>query len=312
MKASRSCMSGDTEILLPNGKTKKLSQIRPNDKVMAWNNRNMFVTDTVLDVWKTSAPALITINTTRASVLCSENHKFACMSEASSMNNEKPRYRQAQHLKSKTFVLCHANNKLGYTYSHIHHERYDGEEEIELYDMEAENHHNYIAGGIGGFVVHNSQQEKIKKQKPQHSINESDAVKVSVPVKEDSNPLINWNLKRALLLEGNVKEPAIELLVSEYIKFGDEKDTIIIEEFTDRYDIKDRTWDNWLVDWPILSEAHELVKRKLLIKREKRATWREYDAAFVSKSLHNYSKRWDGNNKYWNDLNKLKAEMEAV
>jgi DNA repair photolyase len=73
------CSSGDTDILLANGRTKKLAEIRPGDRIYGTvriDRYRRFVATEVLDHWATIKPAYRVVLEDGTEIVCSGDHRF--------------------------------------------------------------------------------------------------------------------------------------------------------------------------------------------------------------------------------------------
>jgi DNA repair photolyase len=73
------CASGDTEVLMGDGRTKPLAEIRPGDRIYGtvriFRNRRYVVTE-VLDHWSTIKPAYRVVLEDGTEIVCSGDHRF--------------------------------------------------------------------------------------------------------------------------------------------------------------------------------------------------------------------------------------------
>lgn len=73
----RRCLHGDTQILLPLGKTKKLKDLKVGDTILSFDG-NKIVEDTVVDKWKTNLRYSYKVSSpSQLSVLSTSDHRFA-------------------------------------------------------------------------------------------------------------------------------------------------------------------------------------------------------------------------------------------
>ena len=159
----RRCISGDSLITMANGTEKLLKDICIGDKVLAWDGRS-FQEDKVVNVWKTEEKETVSVKSVRRDpLICSLDHRFACLTGAM-LNTPKLKhkfYKTAEFLQKHRgcgFKVVHygkpplsyVKDRGGY-YAHQVVVKSHGFQE--LYDMETETHHNFIANG---YVVHNS------------------------------------------------------------------------------------------------------------------------------------------------------------
>ena len=165
----RRCLSGSTRITMADDSFKYLCDIQVGDKILSWDGKK-FVTDIVKNAWKTSKKDTVKIETVAPNervqhpIICSLDHKFAVVNvegdvlwkKASSL--AKGRYKVLRHSRrflkelnaDKLAGVC-GNIELGscLKYEFI----VTKSEPEELYDIETECHHNFVANG---YVVHNS------------------------------------------------------------------------------------------------------------------------------------------------------------
>lgn len=165
----RRCLSGNTFITMSNGKLKLLRDIRRGDEVLSWNGKK-FVFDRVKHAWKTESKTTYKLETSsfggrvQHPIICSSNHKFAVLDSEGEM-----------HWKTVWELRRGGYQALRYSERFIEDLKLDrlldykkgasynscikcdiviskhGEEE--LYDIETESHHNFVANG---YLVHNS------------------------------------------------------------------------------------------------------------------------------------------------------------
>lgn len=139
----RRCLCGDALIAMADGSYKYIESIEEGDFVLAWNG-NQFVRDMVVDKWRTEPKTVHELSSDKGlSLFGSGDHKFATgdfefkkLSEISEDDNVWVYDPIVQGHVSKIPVKT---KKLNY-------------EEC-MYDMQTQNHHNFIANG---YVVHNS------------------------------------------------------------------------------------------------------------------------------------------------------------
>jgi len=94
---SRRCLAGDTDILMANGSTKSLKDVAVGDKILSWNGRH-FEVDKVKNKWNAGKKETVTLcSQGYLSITCSLNHKFATVSQGSSVVT----WREAQDVKSQ-------------------------------------------------------------------------------------------------------------------------------------------------------------------------------------------------------------------
>jgi DNA repair photolyase len=73
------CSSGDTEILMADGRTKPLAEIRPGDRIYGTvqiDQYRRYAATTVLDHWSTTKPAYRVVLEDGTEIVCSGDHRF--------------------------------------------------------------------------------------------------------------------------------------------------------------------------------------------------------------------------------------------
>ena len=73
------CAAGDTEILMADGRTKPLAEIRPGDRIYGTvqvDQYRRYVATTVLDHWSTLKPAYRVVLDDGTEIVCSGDHRF--------------------------------------------------------------------------------------------------------------------------------------------------------------------------------------------------------------------------------------------
>jgi hypothetical protein len=153
----RRCLSGDSLILMADESHKKLKDVVVGDKVLCWGGLPFDeepVVDTVKNVWKTGTKKTLHIkHKLTIPLICSEDHKFACFDEATFDEDKQTgeiNWVNAGDLKKSHRVLWYDTNYCCWARSNC---TITPSEPEELYDMETETHHNFIANG---YLVHNS------------------------------------------------------------------------------------------------------------------------------------------------------------
>jgi hypothetical protein len=170
----RRCLHGDTHITLSDGSFKFLKDIKAGDSILSWNGSG-FEPDIVINVWKTEPKETVQVKGWNLPVLiCSKDHRFATVF----LNRDRVRWREAQTLGYRPIftseariplVLCH--NAPNSRSKMVHgcyrtRVRVSDYKPSELYDIETEKNHNFIANG---YVVHNSGKDLAALQLLLHS-----------------------------------------------------------------------------------------------------------------------------------------------
>lgn len=155
----RRCISGDSFITMANGSYKKLKDIIVGDQIASWNGKSI-VEDTVNNVWVTGTKKTVTIKSPGyLPITTSRDHLFATTGCANPESTPVI-WEKAISIRSTRCLLHYSGKPLGsrndpdiwngcYRSKFVRNESQDEE----LYDLETEANHNFIANG---YVVHNS------------------------------------------------------------------------------------------------------------------------------------------------------------
>lgn len=148
----RRCLSGDTHITMYDGSFKLLRNIEVGDKILSFNG-NTFVTDIVKNKWSTGVKDTVKVYTYRnenndnpVSLICSRDHVFASVENCQS----KIEWMPLKDINKRRKLVGFNGDETNYYTCDFDYNCYGREE---LFDIETENNHNFIANGL---VVHNS------------------------------------------------------------------------------------------------------------------------------------------------------------
>jgi phage terminase large subunit len=142
----RRCLSGDTNIIMANGRPKPLREIKAGDEILSWNGSEI-VKDRVNEIWRTGLKETIRLQGQDfPEILTSRDHLFATKHK---FKEDKIFWKRADTLNKHDFLLrCNGDHKLQRclfkVFPHIPQE---------TYDLETESNHNFFANG---YLVHNS------------------------------------------------------------------------------------------------------------------------------------------------------------
>lgn len=157
----RRCLDGETHITMADGSFKFLKDIKIGDSILSWNGSG-FEPDVVAGAWKTGPKETVEVKVWHLPpLICSKDHRFATVF----LNRNKVRWLQAYELGNCSIFHSNAKVPLVLCYkapnsrSKMVHGCYRARANVtdhaikELYDLETEKNHNFIANG---YVVHNS------------------------------------------------------------------------------------------------------------------------------------------------------------
>jgi len=152
----RRCLSGESHILMANGSFMLLKDIQVGDEIASWDGEAI-VSDKVKNIWKTEAKKTIKIKSIGYKpLITSEDHLFAVTGLMAGKLTP-ILWKKASEIR-KNHCLLNVFDKRCRVIgdwngcNKVFVSKLDGPIE-ELYDLETEIHHNFIANG---YVVHNS------------------------------------------------------------------------------------------------------------------------------------------------------------
>lgn len=141
-RISGTCLKGDTLVYTTNGPV-QIKDLKVGDFVWSFNGKD-FEPKKVLNAWSNGLKPIITVKDESGNKIeCTENHPFLC---------DSGEYVWAKDLKISQKIVTASEFPSEKIVSRVESVDYDcGEDEV--WDIEVEDNHNFIANG---FVVHNS------------------------------------------------------------------------------------------------------------------------------------------------------------
>lgn len=141
----RRCLAGDTHIILSDGSYKLLKNIEVGDLVASWDGRR-FIADRVVNKWATGVKESVTLQSSQQKdLVTSLDHEFAHIGDK---DDPVIRWNALKDIEISRYLIVYNGN--GYDRCSFSF-RYS--KPVELYDIETENNHNFVANG---YLVHNS------------------------------------------------------------------------------------------------------------------------------------------------------------
>ena len=142
----RRCLHPETKITMADRSIKLLKDIKVGDQILSWNGKK-FESDIVKNAWQTKQkPTLIIENGGGNKIITSHDHLFAVEVEPEIIE-----WKKASQLDLNSNMAMYVGLETKYTAFEL--SSINEHTPCELYDIETEKNHNFIANG---YLVHNS------------------------------------------------------------------------------------------------------------------------------------------------------------